>query len=64
MIEDEIHFLMLCNKYDTLKKKMFDSTNATVLGSDHKSNFIKLMTCSERNIFKAIATFVHDCDIT
>ena len=66
MIEDEIHFLMLCYKYDTLRKKMFDSINATdiVLGSVHESNFTKLMACSDRYIFKAIATFVHDCDIT
>ena len=66
MIEDEIHFLMQCNKYETLRKKMFDSINATdiVPGTDHERNFTKLMTSSDRNIFKAIATFVHACDIT
>ena len=66
MIEDEIHFLMKCIIYETLRNKMFDSINATniVLGSDQESNSIKLMTCSDRNIFKDIATFVHDCDIT
>ena len=51
MIEDEIHILMQCNKYETFRKKMFDSINATdsVLGTDHERNFIKLMTCSDRN---------------
>ena len=63
LMEDEIHFSMQCNKYDTLRKKMFDSLNATdiILGSDHESNFIKLnMTCSDKNVLKAIATFVLD----
>ena len=57
---------MQCNRYDTFRKKMFDSINATdiVLGSDHENNFIKLMTCSDKNIIKAIATFVNDCDTT
>ena len=66
MIENEIHCLMQCNKYDTLRKKIFDSLNATdiVLGSDHGSNFIKLMACSDKNGLKFIATFVQDCDIT
>ena len=56
LIEDEIHFLMQYNRYDTLRKKMFDSLNATdiVLGSDHESNFIKLnMTCSDKNVLIA-----------
>ena len=46
-----------------LERKIFYSINATniVLGNDLESNFIKFMTCSDRNIFKA---FVHDCDIT
>ena len=45
---------------------MFDILNATdiVLGSDHESNFIKLMTCSDKNVLKAKATFVQDSDIT
>ena len=66
MIENEIHCLMQCNKYDKLRKKMFDSLNVNdiVLGSDHESNFIKLMTCPDKNVFKAIAPFVQDCDIT
>ena len=57
---------MQCNKNDTLRKKMLDSLNATdiVLGSDHESNFIKRMTCSDKNVLKVIATFVQDCDIT
>ena len=67
-MEDEIHFLMQCNKYETFRKKMFDSINATdiVLGTDTERNFIKPMTCSDRNILKAIAiaTFLHACDIT
>ena len=28
------------------------------IGSDHKSNFIKLMTCPDKNVLKAMATFV------
>ena len=66
MFENEIHCLMQCNKYDTLRKKMFESLNATdiVLGNDHESNFINFMTCSDKNVLKAIATFVQDCDIT
>ena len=45
---------------------MFDNLNAPgiIRGNDHNNTFIKLMSCSDRIITKAIANFVHDCEIT
>ena len=66
IIENEIHFLCKCNKYDSLRKKMFDSINdiAVIPGDDDMHTFINFMTCSDKNIIKALATFVQDCEIT
>ena len=66
IIENEIHFLCKCNKYNSLRRKMFDSINAidVVHDSDNEHTFINLMTSSNKNITKALATFVQDCEIT
>ena len=66
IIENEIHFLCKCNKYNSLRKKMFDSINTidVVHDSDNEHTFINLMTSSDKNITKALATFVQDCEIT
>lgn len=66
VVENEIHFLCECNKYDGLRQKMFDNMNAIdiVLGTNHEDTFIKLMTSTDTKITRAIANFVHDCEIT
>ena len=66
IIENEIHFLCKCNKYDSLRKKMFDSINAidAIRGIDDMHTFINLIKCSDKNIIKSLATFVQDCEIT
>ena len=46
-----------------MKRLVSVITVISVLG-DHERNFIKLLTCSDRNMLKAIASFVSDCDIT
>ena len=65
-IENEIHFLCECHKYNTLRMKMFDSIDHVdfVRGIGIHNTFIKLMTSSDINITKAVATFIHDCEIT
>ena len=66
VVDNEVHFLCECNKYDAMRKKMFDNIIVTdiVQGIDHENTFIKLMSNSDKNITKAIANFVHDCGIT
>ena len=46
--------------------KMFDSIDHVdfVRGIGIYNTFIKLMTSSDINITKAVATFIHDCEIT
>ena len=53
-------------KNDTLRLKMFDGINDSdfLLGIDYKKTFITLMTSTDKKIIKAIASFVHDCQIT
>ena len=59
VVENEIHFLCKCNKYDTFRLKMLDNISATNISPlDHERTFIKLMTSSDINIIKAIANFV------
>ena len=45
---------------------MFDSINDSnfVLDIDSKKMFITFMTSTDKKITKAIANFVHDCQIT
>ena len=45
---------------------MFDSIYAidVVRGIDNEHTFINLMTCSDKNTTKALATFAQDCEIT
>ena len=44
---------------------MLDNISATNMSPlDHEMTFIKLMTSSDINIIKAIANFVHECQIT
>ena len=45
---------------------MFDSINDidVVLGIDYKKTFIILITSTDKIIIKAMAYFVHDCQIT
>ena len=65
VVENEIHFLCECNKYDTFRLKMLDNKSASNISPlDHERTFIKLMTSSDINIIKAIANFVHECQIT
>ena len=46
---------------------MFDSINAIMIdvvrGIDKEHTFINLITCSDKNITKALATFVQVCEI-
>ena len=45
---------------------MFDSINVidVVHDSGNEHPFVSLMTSSDKNITKALATFVQDCEIT
>ena len=44
---------------------MLDNISATNISPvDYERTFIKIMTSSDINIIKAIANFVHECEIT
>ena len=68
VIENEIHFLWQCKKYDTLRLKMFDRINDSNLvpSIDYKDTFtcISLMASTDKCINKVVANFIHDCQIT
>ena len=66
VVENEVHFLCECSKYDTQRQILFDNMNSSdiALGTDNESIFIRIMTSSDRDINKFIATFIHDCGIT
>ena len=55
-----MHFLCESYKYDTLRMKMFGSIDHIdfVRGINIDNTFTKLMTSSDINIIKAVATFI------
>ena len=61
VVDNEVHFLCECNKYDAMRKKMFDNINVTdiVRGIDHENIFINVMSNSDRNITKKKKAFLN-----
>ena len=64
-IDDEIHLLCECVKYQSLRNNMFDniykSFNAAM---SKRERFINIMTSTEENTVKSLGLFVASCDIS
>lgn len=65
-VEDEVHFLCQCRKYDTLRKTMFESIygNNCSSSTDSDAVFYDLMTSQNTNTLKAVGKFIRDCSVT
>ncbi|MEW8545934.1 MAG: reverse transcriptase family protein, partial [Candidatus Thiodiazotropha sp.] len=64
-IENEVHFLCQCNKYNVLRSKMFDSIKdiSFTACTTSEETFMSIMTSKDIRIVKAVATFIRDCQI-
>lgn len=65
-VENEIHFLCSCKKYDGLRSKMINTIkdNNSLLNRDEEKTFITLMTSTDNCIIKAVANFVLESGIS
>lgn len=63
-VEDEIHFVTVCNKYDSLRNIFYNAINDKNLyfaNMQHKDKFSWLMCNEDVTILKLFAEFVYDC---
>lgn len=65
IIEDEVHFLCHCKKYEASRLQMFDTIKTTDFkpSSDHTETFLGLMKSADLSIIKAVANFIQECQI-
>lgn len=65
-IETEVHFLCQCQKYKSLRGKMFESIYGTncISVTDPDALFYDLLTSQNKNILKAVGKFIQDCSVT
>ncbi len=64
LVEDEFHFICICNKYDTLRNSFFDALSSFVpdfTNMNLKDKYYFLMTTNEMEILKLFSFFIHDC---
>ena len=65
-IEDEMHFLCQCQKYESQRKILYDNlkdTN-TFPSIDLTKTFLDFMTNDDNNVIKAVSKYIQDCSIT
>lgn len=65
-IEDEIHVLCKCNKYQTLRNQMFKVCikKITNLHRADKELFVDILTSLDNDVLKAVSLFVFSCNIS
>ena len=64
-IEDEIHFLLGCPKYDCLRIKLFDdlrklNKNINVDHHDVLQVFTQIMMCTDIEVIRSVAQYLWD----
>ena len=62
--EDEFHFVMLCSKYNTHRKDLFDSIQQMYpkfQNLDNAEKFIWLMSNSDKKVLVSFSAYVYFC---
>lgn len=64
-IEDEVHFLCHCKKYEVARLQLFETIKTThfTTRSDHTDVFLGLMKSEDISVIKAVAKFIQECEI-
>ena len=65
-IEDEVHFLCQCQKYENQSKILYDKLTdfKTISRIDQDELFISLMTNCNRFVMNAVGKYIQECNIT
>jgi hypothetical protein len=63
-LENEIHFLTECKKFDTLRKELYDSINevsTNFMELENTEKFIYMLSTCDENIIRKIGKFLFEC---
>ena len=61
-VEDEIHFLMYCPKFENLRRELFSNVlnyNAAILSAEDK--FVWILSNEDPSCVRELAKFIHSC---
>ena len=61
IVEDEIHFLLTCKKYNSLRSEMFNTVNNFVYGLsnlDSQTQFVRLLTSDQEEVLHAVGKYL------
>ena len=65
LIEDEIHALCKCKKFDTLRQQMHLIVKRKLnICKTENEIFIDMLTSTDIDILKAVGSFIYDAGIT
>ena len=66
VVEDEVHFLCQCHKYENQRKTLYDSLKDSniLLSLDSSRTFFELMTNDNKIVMKAVGKFIKECSVT
>lgn len=62
VLEDELHFLIECSKYNTQREELFNivSNSCQIFSTlSNENKMIYLMSCENENIIKEVGDFIH-----
>ena len=60
-VEDEIHFLIECKLYDSVRKKFFSDNNIISVGGNTRDTFIYCLNNKDKNFILNVAKFTTAC---
>ena len=65
-IEDEVHFLCQCQKYENQRKLLYDKlTDFKIISRiDPNKTFLSLMKNRDKHVMNAVGKFIQECNIT
>ena len=61
-VEDEIHFLMYCSKFENLRRELFSNVlnySAAILSAEDK--FVWILSNEDPSCVRELAKFIHSC---
>lgn len=64
-VEDEIHFLLVCKKYDGIRSELKSSLNAYMDNLnllDLQSQFTKIMSCTAEDVIHAVGKYLYKAE--
>ncbi len=61
-VEDEAHFLLSCEKYDTLKTRLYtDLQDINVTPNVHDPNALKILDCDDTRVLLCLGRYISQC---